>query len=233
MAGWQLERLPGEFEPATPRTMVDSGQDVSWGERDYKAEFRAMIDSEMERPPQMLIEARRELPSPGQMIVRAQVTNISTATLETAANSAMLHVKLYEGHKALKTGRIIHASDYGYFHDPLKPGHSRNFEFLFENLGGVSTSKLDAVVMVDYVPDPMTGRYDMLQAAIAKSGSLPPSPTVPPTSSPTPTVTATPTLVPTQPTPTPTITPSPEPEHHEAYLPALLRRYYLSERGRQ
>jgi hypothetical protein len=201
--------------------MVDSGQQVSWGERDYRAEYKKKIDAELRRPGLLIINAVRERPSPSEFIVKAQVTNVSTYTLDTALNSAMMHIKLYEGHKALQTGRIVHASEYAYFHDPLKPGDTRYFEFPFGQIQGVNMSKIDAILMVDFMPDLMAGRWDMMQAAIAKSGELPPSPT------PYPTVTATPVPTEVPPTPEPTVEPTVAPEYHEIYLPAAVRRYGL------
>jgi hypothetical protein len=224
MAGWYLDKMPGETEPETPYTMVDSGHDCSWGERDFRAEFRKMIDAEMERPPLAIINASRERPDPSTLVVKAQVTNISTATLQTSSNMATLHVMVYEGHRALQTGRIVHANRTENFNDPLKPGATRYYEFTFDNLKGVNMSLLDAVVMVDYVPDPITGRWDMLNAAVAQSAPLPPTPTPYPTSTSTPLPTRTPTSVPTE---APTLTPTPEPFHMEVFLPLAMRRHHL------
>lgn len=224
MSGWQIEKLPGEHEPETPYTMVDSGNEVSWGDRDFRAEYRKMIDAEIERPAHLLISAMRERPDPSTLLVKTQVTNLTTTTLSSALNGATLHVRVYEGHRALKTGREVHASVTEHFFDPLDPGDSRYFEYTFDNLKGVNMSLLEAVVMVDYVPNQVTGRWDMLNAIIAGTSHLPPSPTPFPTATETLVPTETPTLTPT---PEPTITPTLEPFRCEIYLPLGLRRITL------
>ncbi len=225
MAAWRIEKMPGEYEPETPYTMVDSGKEVSWGERDFRSEFRAMIESEFPRPPGAIIHAVRERPNTSSIVVKAQVTNVSTVTLQTAANGAAVHVIVYEGHRALQTGRIVHATDYAPFTNPLRPGETATFEFPFLKLRGVSVSRVDAVVMVDYMPDPVTGRWDMLQAAIAGAGTLPAPPTPLPTSTATPRPTAVPTLVPTA---IPTVAPTAEPVRFDIYLPQAVRRYQVN-----
>ncbi len=221
MSGWQLEKLPGEHEPETPYTMVDSGNEVSWGDRDFRAEYRKMIDAEIERLAHVAISASRERPDPSTLLLKAQVTNLTTTTLSTALNSATLHVRVYEGHRALQTGRIVHASMTEHFFSPLDPGDTRSYEFTVDNLKGVNMSLLEAVVMVDYVPDPVSGRWDMLNAAIAGTAPLPPSPTPYPTATNTPAPTETPTQAPTA---EPTLTPTPVPFRCDVYMPVGYKR---------
>jgi hypothetical protein len=177
MAAWQCEKGARDLKPETPYTMVDSGREISWGERDYQREYRQMVDTELPRPPQALIFAVHEHPSPTELIVRAQVTNISTTTLETAVNAAMVHVVIYQGSKALKTGSDIHATTQAVFDTPLIPGDTREFEFKFNNLRGVNLSQVDALIMVDYQPPWSPGRWEMMQAVVAGTGALPPIPT--------------------------------------------------------
>ena len=91
MAAWQLDKDARETEAETPHTMVDSGQAISYGERDYQREYRSMIDDEIPRPPSAIVEARRGMPNPSTLEVAVQVTNASTETLHSR-NGAMLHI---------------------------------------------------------------------------------------------------------------------------------------------
>lgn len=216
MAAWQIDRKPRETQADTPHNMVDSGQAISYGERDYQREYRSMIDGEIPRPPTALLFAHREMPNPSTLDVRVQVTNVSTTTLQTALNGATLHLVLYDGSKALKAGSDIHATRQSSFDEPLPPGDSRRFEFSFTNLRGVNLARTDVLAMLDYLPPWSGGRWDMMQAAIAASAPLPAVPTAqatptasstlppPPPSSATPSQQATPTDRPTA---------SPEPTH--------------------
>jgi hypothetical protein len=206
MAAWQFEKSPRDTQADTPYTMVDSGQAISWGERDYQREYRTMIDDELPRPPSALVYAHREMPSPSTIDVKVQVTNLSTTTLQTAINGAMLHIVVFEGTKALKTGSDIYATRQATFDEPLVRGDTRQFDFSFTGLRGVNLARTDVLAMVDYQPPWEYGRWDMMQAAIAVGADLPAVPSPYPTVTPTPTETS-----PPSPTPTdlPTETPQP------------------------
>ncbi len=227
MAAWDIEKNPRDIKPETPYTMVDSGQRISWGDRDFETEYRKMIEHELARPPLAILTAVRERPDTSTLVVKVQVTNISTSTLETAANSATVHVLLFQGNRALKAGTEIKASNIAFFDEPLVPGDTRRFEFKFSGLRGVNLSALEAAVLLDYMPSDTSGRWDMLQATIASSGRLPPVPTSLP--SPTTIPTEAPTEVP-PPTPTvaatvePTPDPAASPQHYGIYLPLSMRR---------
>jgi hypothetical protein len=223
MAAWQLDKTPSELKPSTPYTMIDSGQQISYGERDFQTEYRGMIEDELPRPPLAIVNASRERPNTSSLLVKAQVTNISTTTLQTGINGAAVHVMIYEGNRALHAGTEIKASAIAFFNDPLAPGDTATFEFPFLNLRGVNLSAAEAAVLVDYQAPGQSGRFDMLQAAIAVPGALPPTPTPWPTPTTPPTVTPVP-----PPTEVPTVEPTQEtiaaPQHFELYLPRLLRR---------
>lgn len=213
MTAWQLDKEPRETKPGTPYTMVDSGRYISYGERDFQREYRGMIDDELPRPPSALMFAQRTMPSPTTLEVKVQVTNISTATLQSAVNDAMLHLVVYEGSKALKTGSDIHATRQATFDEPLAPGETRQFEYTFSNLRGVNLTRSDVLAMVDYKPDWAAGRWDMMNAVVARTAELPAIPTPWPTETPVPTETPSPR--PTSPPPTPTepslVLPAPTP----------------------
>ncbi len=225
MAAWQLDKSPAEREPATPHTMVDSGQHISYGERDFLVDFRKMIDEEMPRQAGAIIDAVRERPDSRTILLQAQVTNISTTTLQTIENGATLHAVLYEGNRNLHYGTTVHAAQVVQLDEPLEPGQTRLFDLVFDVPRGVNGSLLDVAVLLDYLPPGGNGRWDMLQAAIAQTRELPPSPT--PWPSPTPRPTLTPTPAP--PTATPTVEPLPvptdPPPSYRLYLPRALRRW--------
>jgi hypothetical protein len=224
MAAWQLDKSPAELKPSTPHTMVDSGREISYGERDYQKEYRRMVDGELLRPPGALVVAARERPDTRTLIVMVQVTNISTTTLETAVNGATVHAVVYDGSKALKAGSDIRAASQAYFEDPCPPGETREFAFTFTNLPGTNLSRADALVIVDYVPEDGQGRWDMLQAALAGNDPLPPIPTAMPTPTMEPTLTPIPPPT-AEPTAVPTVKPTQEPERHTLFMPRLLRRW--------
>jgi hypothetical protein len=219
-AAWQLDKSDRESEPSTPYTMVDSGRYISYGERDFQREYRRMIDNEVPRPPTALIYAQREMPSPTTLNVKVQVTNISTATLLSPVNGAMLHLVLYEGTKALKTGSDIHAMRQATFETPLAPGETRLFDFAFADMRGVNLTRADALAMLDYRPVWGKGRYDMMQAAVARKEALPPTPEPWPTETPTPTDTPVPPPSPT-PTDVPPLAATPRPPGIAIFMPYL------------
>jgi hypothetical protein len=203
MAAWQLDKDPRDTKALTPYTMVDSGQAISNGERDYQREYRGMIDAELPRPPTALLYARRDMPSPSQLDVEVQVTNVSTSTLETVVNGAMLHLVVFDGTKALKTGNDIYATRQATFDAPLLPGDTRRFSFTFQALRGVNLARTGVLAMVDYQPAWEGGRHDMMQAAFAGSAALPVVATPQPTPTELPTDAPSPTVVPTRPASTP------------------------------
>jgi hypothetical protein len=226
MAGWQLDKQAAELSPATPHTMVDSGRRVSYGERDYKADFRKMVDDELPRPAGAIIDAVRDRPDTRTLRVRAQITNVSALDLQAASNNATVHVVVYEGSRTLHYGTKVHLAQSILVDEALEPGQTRLFEFTFDIPRGVNGSTLEAVVMLDFQPPGGEGRWDMLQAAIAHTGDFLATPTPWPSPIPPPTRTAVPTL---EPTAEPTVAPSPAPTEPAPpcylYLPRTLRRW--------
>jgi hypothetical protein len=232
LGAWAVEN-PAGSQADTPMAMVDSGLEVREGECNYRVEYGEMIQVALPRAPLVSMWAQKEMPDPSTVVVRVQVENTFTDPLDSALNDAALHVIVYEGHRALHTGREIHGSAYQPFHVPLGVGESRRFEFTFDGLRGVNASLLEAVAMVDYLPDRRVARWEMMQAAFAGPGDLPAMPTPAPTDTPAPTATtkpptAVPTDVPTEApteTPLPTATPDPEAEGLRIYLPVTFDTY--------
>lgn len=206
-AAWNVDH-PTDPNPDTPMTMVDSGFRVQEGECNYRVDYGNMIDDALPRPPGLAIFAHKERPDTASVHVTAQIHNIGETTLKTDVNGAVVHIVLYEGHRSLHTGREIHGTDRRTFDEPFAPGDVRRVSFEFNRLRGVNASQLEAVVFVDYMPDPALGRWDMLQGAIADTAPLPALPTAIPTA----TATATPTEAPADTPVPPTVTPTQEPE---------------------
>lgn len=228
MTAWNLDKSPAERAPDTPHTMVDSGQTVSYGERDFLADFRTMINGELPRPAGAIISASRQRPDSLRLVVKAQVTNVTTTTLQTGLNSATLHAVAYEGNRSLHYGTTVHLSHVIPLDEALEPGQTRLYEFTLNLPRGVNSSLVDVVVMLDYLPQGGEGRWDMLQAAIAQTRELPPSPTPWATPVPPPTRTPLPTATPS-PTATPTLAPTEEslelPPVYLLYMPRAVKRW--------
>jgi hypothetical protein len=209
LAAWAIDKRPAEASPDTPHTMVDSGRSISYGERDYERDYRSMIDDEIDRAAGAVVHARRQMPNTTTLVVDVQVTNVTTESLHTPTNGATVHIVVYDGTKALKTGTDIQGTARATFDDPLPQGSTRQFSFTFDALRAASLSRSEAMAMVDYQPAGGQGRWDMLQAAVATTGELPSAPTEapPPTAATTATATRRPTL-----TATPRVTPAPATE---------------------
>ncbi len=228
MTAWNLDKSPAERSADTPHTMVDSGQTVSYGERDFLADFRSMINAELPRPAGAIIDAVRLRPDSTTLVVKAQVTNVTSTTLQTGRNGATLHAVVYEGSRTLHYGTTVHLAQALPLDEGLEPGQTRLFDLTLKMPRGVNSSLVDVVVMLDYLPPGGDGRWDMLQAAIAQTRELPPSPSPWPTPVPPPTRTPLPTAT-TSPTATPTLVPTEEPTAslpvYLLYLPRAVRRW--------
>ena len=158
--------------------MIGSGQMISEGERDFQVDFRNMVETEKERAPEAILNAKKERPSPSSFVVKVQLTNLAPDAL-TVDNQAMLHIILYQGHRALQTGRDIVRSHEEIFVEPLEYGFTRNYDIEFTGFRGVNLSQVEAVAFVDYIPPDGDGRWNMLQGAKAVTKDLPAIPDPP------------------------------------------------------
>lgn len=160
-----------------PLIIADSGHQFSEGYRSdtMAAEFRAMVDTELTRPPQAEITAVQTREGE-HLTFRVTVKNTSGVTL-SSSNGAAVHVIVYEDIHAGVTNRYVRAAPYVSIQTPLADGETATFSLTTPDLSGVNWDRLHAVALVDYRPGGSTGAYDMLQAsmAIAASFSVHPS----------------------------------------------------------
>jgi hypothetical protein len=185
--------------PPAPYAMVGSGHEIKAGLQASASVYWDMVDRELARPAGAIVHAHRETLSTSKMVVTVQVTNLTSVTLSSQANAAVVSVWDYDPfaggtytYSVLKDQPIA---------EPLAPGHSARYEI------PAPPGRWRYLAVVEYRPGGDAGSWDMLQAAIVRSAALPPMPTpVPPTVAPTP---PTPIEVtpPATTAPSPTVTP--------------------------
>jgi hypothetical protein len=91
------------------------------------------------------------------------LTNLSDATL-SAANSATLHVIVYEEAHVGDTGRWVRAATAQSIPN-LPPGETRSFAAEIAPQGVVNWDEVHLIVLADYRPGGATGAHDTPQAA--------------------------------------------------------------------
>jgi len=163
---------------ALPFIMVNSGQQTSWGNiPDKETEYRRMIDSELGRPPQAALQATYTRVG-NHFTFSVEVTNQSGVTLSKTSNQAMVHAIVYEVFTnatrpaGILTNQFERAYAYTSITQPLANGAKGSYGLTTPDLTGVlDWANLRMLVMVDYRPGGSSGKYDMLQAAYARSVS--------------------------------------------------------------
>lgn len=149
-----------------PEIIVDSGHQYSSGYLDFYNVYKAMIDTELARPPETEIEALWWRDG-DKVRFYARVTNLSTTVLSSAANSAAVHAIVYEDAHVGVTDRYARAAVSTGVSSSLAPGASADFSLVTADLVGVNWDALHFLVLVDYRSAGASGAYDMLQAAAA------------------------------------------------------------------
>jgi hypothetical protein len=147
-----------------PLTMVDSGQQVASGNADFQALYRQMVQTALARPAQAEVSARYRQVE-GRVQAEVTVINGSTTTL-SSANSATVHILVYEHARVLWTGRYVRGAAWTAVEETLPPGATRTFSLETDTLTVQDWSQVRVVTLVDYRPGGNTGPYDMLQAAL-------------------------------------------------------------------
>jgi hypothetical protein len=145
-----------------PLVMVNSGHQVSNGPLDYYNTYKAMIDSELQRPAEARIEAyfRRV----GDHVrVYGSLTNLSGATL-WYTNSVSVGAIVYESARIHLTDRFVRTTAQLHLSSSLLPGAMVTFTLDTPNLSGVDWNQLHTLVLADYRPMGYSGAFDMLQA---------------------------------------------------------------------
>jgi hypothetical protein len=169
--GSRLNRWWAAFDWSRPTTlplvMASSGHRISNGRVDFYNTYKAMVEAELARPPQADIQATYRR-SGSKFQVEVRVKNLSGVTLSASANSATVHVLVYEETDVGLTGRFVRAAVSTGISPGLAHGATASFNLETPALSGVNWARLHVIALVDYRPAGMSGPYDMLQAANAK-----------------------------------------------------------------
>ncbi len=145
-----------------PMIMVDSGHQISYGYLDFHTVYQGMVDAALARPPQAEVSGTL-LRDGSQVHASITVTNRSGVTL-SAANSAAVHLIVYENNKVALTHRYVRAAvrmDIA----SLENNASATYALESAALSGVDWAKLHFIALADYRPGGTAGAYDTLQAA--------------------------------------------------------------------
>lgn len=156
-----------------PLVMVGSGFRTSYGPADYYSVYKSMLNAELARPPEARVEAwsRRQ---GNTLKVYVRVENRSTAAL-TAANSAAIWLLVWEDVRRGLTDTWVRAVGTHYLTATLGPGASTTAVLTTPTLSGVDWNHLRSLALLEHRPGG-TGRYDMLQAAVAAPAGVTVSP---------------------------------------------------------
>jgi hypothetical protein len=151
---------------SNPLVMVDSGNNAKAGPATYIAAYSTMVDGSMARAPGAEVQAfwSRE---GNKVNFSVKVKNLSGKTLNTN-NEATVHVLVYEQAHLLLTDRLV-VNTVNTPINSLANNATGTYQLQTVDLVGVDWSKLHYIALVDYIPDSATGKYDMLQAAVATS----------------------------------------------------------------
>ena len=152
-----------------PLVMADSGHQFSYGYLDFHSVYKAMVDTEMARPPQAEIQtAWRRVGD--KVVFYVQVKNLSGVTL-SSDNDATMHVIMYEDVRVKLTNRFVVTvvqTDIS----SLAPNATAGFTLETGDLSGVDWGKTHYLALVDFRPGGTSGAYDMLQAAVAQPAAF-------------------------------------------------------------
>lgn len=180
--GNRLNRFWAAFGSGTanyPWIIVDSGHQVSSRDRTgtnistWHDFYKGMIDAELARPPQAEITATYTRVA-NHFHFQVQVKNTSGVALSSgngAALTAMVYEDMLRDPDAAVDPRVTsrYVRDGKELKITLANNENASYTLDSAELSGVNWGKLHAVVFVDYRPGGSSGRYDMLQAAVATS----------------------------------------------------------------
>ncbi len=145
-----------------PLIMVDSGNEISNGSVAFAQRYRAMVDAALQRPAAARLDVNRERVG-NSFRFEIALTNLSDVTL-SAANSATLHVIVYEEAHVGDTDRWVRAATFRSISN-LAPQATATFAVEIAPAGVVDWDKVHSIVLADYRPGGASGAYDTLQAA--------------------------------------------------------------------
>jgi hypothetical protein len=152
-----------------PLVMVGSGFEVDQGPVDYYPRYRAMLEAELARPPAAAVRAwsRRVGDS---LEVYARATNLAGVAL-TPEHAAAFWVVVWEDNPIGLTQTWVRATATRPLSPALQPGETTTATINVPSLASVDWQHLRSLVLLEHRPTG-TGRYDMLQAAIAASAGI-------------------------------------------------------------
>jgi len=101
-----------------------------------------------------------------------QVKNQSGTTL-SVSNDATVHVIVYIQHHYYLTDRLVIDALETQING-LANGATGAYNLETVDYEGVDWTKLHFIALVDYIPNSSTGKYDMLQAAVAQPATVQP-----------------------------------------------------------
>lgn len=173
-----------------PLIDVDSGYRTSFGgQADYYKLFKRMIDEALRRKPGVDILAAYKVVN-ADVVLSMRVTNHSGVTL-SSGNGATLTGIIWAEQKVIHTGRSGFGEQINGLCGKgiLLNGETTTCNLTMKDKAKDLGSRGQVLALVDYRPGGASGAYDLLNAAHAVKGELPPlvEPTaVPPTDTPVP-----------------------------------------------
>ena len=149
--------------------MVDSGHNARAGPAAYIAAYSTMVDASLARLPQAELQATW-VRQGDKVNFSVQVKNMSGKTL-SPSNDATVHAIVYQQQHLQLTGRYVVSAVENSI-SSLANGATGTYTLQTGDLIGVDWSKLHYIVLVDYIPNSSSEKYDMLQAAVAQPAAF-------------------------------------------------------------
>jgi hypothetical protein len=163
----------GPVPVALPEVMVDSGQQISYGEVEFATVYGGMVDVSLTRPALAEISATAARVE-DTLHFDISLTNHAGVTL-SESNFATVWAIVYEqfstpGGAGLGrlTRRVVQTFAYEQFSTSLADGQTGFYSLDTGALSGVVWDNLHAIVLVDYRATGDTEPYDTLQAVLVE-----------------------------------------------------------------
>jgi len=164
---WNAYRYGGgEGSVFLPLAMIDSGNQISNGEVDFKNVYSDMVNVSLLRPPKVDISASWRL-STDEIETTIDITNFSAINL-SYDNQATIFMIVYENNRVGLTDRYVRSVVREEITN-LAPGANANFILTTNELVVDDWNNIDVIVLADYISDsiPYYNKFDTLQAVIA------------------------------------------------------------------
>jgi hypothetical protein len=152
-----------------PLVMVGSGYRTSTGQVDYQPAYQAMLNAELARLPQAEVTAfSRRVGSALRLYVRA--VNRRTAALTPADSPAIWAIAWENGRIGVSDTWVRAAARYA-LTAALEPGAAVTAVVNTSSFSPVDWNQVTSLVLLEHRPGGV-GKYDMLQATIARPAAL-------------------------------------------------------------